>query len=73
MNANTYAPGDGRNLAAGSLEDELVQDFPGFAGWAFSAEGLPDLQILAWGTSPTEVVTQDMICYCARLKAATVR
>jgi len=47
-NANACAPGDGRNIAAGSLEDELVQDSFRFASWVFSAEDLPDLQVLTW-------------------------
>ena len=47
-NANSCALGDGRNIAAGSLEDELVQDSFRFASWVFSAEDLPDLQVLTW-------------------------
>jgi hypothetical protein len=52
MNANGGAPEKGSNIANANLEDEMnsPQDFLKFANWAFSAQGLPDLQVLAWGT-----------------------
>src|SRR6266536_4583307 len=49
VNWKARAPGNGRNIATGCLGDERVQDFLEFADWAFSGEGLSNLQILAWG------------------------
>lgn len=48
-NANIDAPGSGIVIATGFLKDENIQEFLRFANWAFGAEGLPDLRVLAWG------------------------
>jgi hypothetical protein len=32
-----------------SLENKIDQDVLSFAEWAFSNDGLPELQVLAWG------------------------
>jgi hypothetical protein len=50
-NTEGHAPEYKSSIATGTLEDKMSDPraVREFADWAFGAEGLPDLQVLAWG------------------------